>query len=73
MNFNPQTDINIFADFFTKRPEVNQDQLKQNLIQYYLPYVQKLIEIKKKKNSADGLIIGVSAIQGAGKTTQERF
>lgn len=70
MNFNPQTDINIFADFFTKRPEVNQDQLKQNLIQYYLPYVQKLIEIKKKKNSADGLIIGVSAIQGAGKTTQ---
>ena len=70
MNFNPQTDINIFADFFTKRPEVSQDQLKQNLIQYYLPYVQKLIEIKKKKNSADGLIIGVSAIQGAGKTTQ---
>lgn len=70
MNFNPQTDINIFADFFTKRPEVNQDQLKQNLIQYYLPYVQKLIEIKKKKNSADGLIIGVSAIQGARKTTR---
>jgi pantothenate kinase-related protein Tda10 len=70
MNFNIETDIQIFADFFKKRPEVLPDQLKQNLQQYYLPYVQKLIEIKKKKGSDEGIIIGVSAIQGAGKTTQ---
>ncbi len=70
MTFDKPVDITIFNDFFKKRPEVLPDQLTQNLQQYYLPYVQKLIEIKKKKGVDDGIIIGVSAIQGAGKTTQ---
>jgi pantothenate kinase-related protein Tda10 len=70
MNFNLEKDLNIFDDFFKKRPEVNSDQLKQNLKNYYLPYVTKLLALKKVKTSTDGIIIGVSAIQGAGKTTQ---
>lgn len=70
MDFDVEKDIVIFDDFFSKRPEVNKEQLKQNLQHYYLPYITKLIDLKKKKNSTDGIIVGVSAIQGAGKTTQ---
>lgn len=70
MQFDVETDIKIFDDFFKKRPEVDREQLKQNLQHYYLPYVQKLIALKQKKPTQDGIIIGVSAIQGAGKTTQ---
>ncbi len=70
MDFDVEKDIVIFDDFFSKRPEVNKEQLKQNLEHYYLPYIAKLIDLKKKKSSTDGIIVGVSAIQGAGKTTQ---
>lgn len=70
MDFNWEKDSAIFDEFLAKRPEVNQGQLKQNLEHYYLPYIAKLIDLKKKKSSTDGIIVGVSAIQGAGKTTQ---
>ncbi len=70
MDFDLEKDISIFDGFFQKRPEVDKEQLKQNLEHYYIPYVQKLIELKKNKTSSDGIIVGVSAIQGAGKTTQ---
>lgn len=70
MEFDFDKDIEIFNDFFEKRPEVGKDQLKQNLEHYYIPYVTKLIALKKAKTSDEGIIVGVSAIQGAGKTTQ---
>jgi pantothenate kinase-related protein Tda10 len=70
MDFDLEKDLSIFDDFFEKRPEVDKDQLKQNLEHYYIPYVKKLIGLKKAKTSSDGIIVGVSAIQGAGKTTQ---
>lgn len=68
MNFDIETDFYIFTHFLQKRPEVIPNTLKKDLQIYYLPYVQKLIELKNKKNST--VLVGVSAIQGAGKTTQ---
>src|SRR5581483_9628594 len=70
MDFDLNTDIKIFDDFFARRPEVTQDSLKHDLAKYYLPSVQKLVELKQQKSPGQGLIVGVSAIQGAGKTTQ---
>lgn len=70
MEFNNTEDFLIFETLLKKRPEINTEKLKQDLKNYYLPYIQKLIDLKNKKNSEQGLIIGVSAIQGTGKTTQ---
>lgn len=70
MEFDPEENIEIFEPLFNKRPEVDPASLKQDLVHYYLPYIQKIIDIRQKKNNSDGLIVGVSAIQGAGKTTQ---
>ncbi len=70
MDFHLDKDIEIFKPIFEKRPELTADNLKKDLIKYYLPYVEKLINLKKIKGGTDGLIVGVSAIQGAGKTTQ---
>jgi D-glycerate 3-kinase len=70
MQFHIDKDIEIFKPIFEKRPEVTRENLKKDLTRYYLPYIQKLIDLKKKKGGNDGLIVGVSAIQGAGKTTQ---
>ncbi len=70
MDFDLDKDINIFDKFFKSRPEVSADKLKIDLEKYYLPYAKKLVELKKNKDTLDGLIVGVSAIQGAGKTTQ---
>lgn len=69
-DFDVIKDIGIFNSIFEKRLEISPERLKLDLINYYLPYVQKLIELKKKKADSKGMIIGVSAIQGAGKTTQ---
>ncbi len=63
-------DLNVFEPVFKKRPEINREILEKDLARYYLPFAQKLIDLKKSKNSNQGLIVGVSAIQGAGKTTQ---
>lgn len=70
MDFNIQENFNIFNELLKKRPEIIPDTLKQDLKIYYLPYVQKLTDLKNKKNPAQGILIGVSAIQGTGKTTQ---
>lgn len=58
-----------FKDILKKRPEINPETLKKDLQRYYLPFAQKLINLKKQ-NPNNGIIVGVSAIQGAGKTTQ---
>ena len=70
MDFDPDKDLEIFNSFFQKRPEISKESLKENLQRYYLPFIQKLTNLKQQKNSSNGLIIGVSAIQGVGKTTQ---
>ena len=62
--------MQIFEPFFKKRPEVVFQKFKSDLERYYLPYVNKLIELKKHKQENDGMIVGISAIQGAGKSTQ---
>ncbi len=59
-----------FDAFFAKRPEISREGLERDLDLYYYPYVEKLIAIKRQRVSSNGLIVGVSAIQGAGKTTQ---
>jgi pantothenate kinase-related protein Tda10 len=63
-------DLSFLEDFFTKRPEVSKEKLTVDLEKYYLPFLNELLAIKKTKNSSEGIIVGVSAIQGAGKTTQ---
>ncbi len=63
-------DIEIFNDLFKKRPEISKEILEKDLTNYYRPFAQKLINFKKQKSGNKGLIVGVSAIQGAGKTTQ---
>ncbi|MBI2600070.1 hypothetical protein HYW43_04115, partial [Candidatus Daviesbacteria bacterium] len=70
MDFDIEKEFTIFSDVLQKRPEINADTLKKDLKNYYLPYIQKLINLKQQKGSSDGIIIGVSAIQGVGKTTQ---
>lgn len=68
MNFNIDSDFKIFDGLLKKRPEITQESLKKDLIKYYLPYVEKLLRLKNSQTY--GLIVGTSAIQGAGKTTQ---
>lgn len=70
MDFDIKKNFSIFDDILKKRPEIIPQSLKHDLTRYYLPFIQRLIELKQKNNSQDGIIIGVSAIQGAGKTTQ---
>lgn len=70
MDFNLKTDFAIFAELLNKRPEILADSLKQDLLNYYLPYIEKLINLKNEISSENGLIVGISAIQGTGKTTQ---
>lgn len=70
MDFDLDKDIAIFNPLFEKRPEILPDQLKPDLTNYYLPYVQKLVNLKKQKSDSSGILVGISAIQGAGKTTQ---
>ncbi len=60
-------DFNKFSALLEKRPEINAENLKKDLERYYLPFARKLIVLKKDDKA---VIVGVSAIQGAGKTTQ---
>jgi pantothenate kinase-related protein Tda10 len=66
----PQIDLTIFDSLLQKRPELSPVTLKEDLDRYYLPYIKKIIDLKDQKGGSEALIIGVSAIQGAGKTTQ---
>lgn len=70
MNFDIETNIGIFGSLFEKRPEIDKKNLKEDLSRYYLPYVRRLIRLKQKNGGQGGVIVGVSAIQGTGKTTQ---
>src|SRR5689334_13945186 len=68
MDFNIETDFSIFEELLKKRSEINPEELKVDLSRYYLPYIDKLLKLKKENGEA--VLVGVSAIQGAGKTTQ---
>lgn len=68
MNFDPESDFHIFDGLLKKRPEISIDSLKTDLKNYFLPFVEKLLKLKE--SSEKGIVVGVSAIQGAGKTTQ---
>lgn len=70
MDFDIDENISIFDGLIKKRPELSSEALKQDLKKYYLPYIEQIVAQKKKKRPNAGLIVGVSAIQGAGKTTQ---
>lgn len=62
--------MRLFDAFFARRPEIQKASFAKDLKNYYLPYIKKLVNFKQKKKTSTGLIVGVSAIQGAGKTTQ---
>lgn len=68
MDFNIEENFQIFDSILRKRPEIKEEALKKDLQKYYLPFAQKLISLKQ--NTPHGIIVGVSAIQGVGKTTQ---
>lgn len=70
MEFDIEKDFGIFQPVLDRHSDVSPDGLKHDLGSYYLPFVQKLFDAKKQKGGEDGLIVGVSAIQGAGKTVQ---
>lgn len=70
MNFNPDTDFHIFDELLKKRPEISAESLKEDLKKDFIPYVEQLLKLKEQKSPDKGFVVGVSAIQGAGKTTQ---
>lgn len=70
LSFNYSDNAVIFKDFFERRPEIKLDQFQNDLKHYYLPYLERIIATHKQKLSKEALIIGVSAIQGTGKSTQ---
>lgn len=67
MDFYIDRDFKIFDEVLRKRPEISAESLKRDLTNYYLPYIEKLLNLK---TGSKGLIVGISAIQGTGKTTQ---
>lgn len=69
MDYHNEKDFSIFESVLKKRPEIKPKGLERDLQKYYLPFARKLINTKKQNNNG-GVIVGVSAIQGAGKTTQ---
>lgn len=64
------SDFSIFDELLKKRPEISGESLKADLDKYYIPYLTRIIQKRKTLEEGKGLIVGVSAIQGAGKTTQ---
>lgn len=70
MDFNSGTDLSIFNNLFKKRPEIIPENLQHDLTRYYLPFIEQIINLKKQRADSAALIVGISAIQGAGKTTQ---
>lgn len=68
MDFDIEKDFKIFDALLEKRPEISPESLKTDLKDYYLPYLGKLLQLKT--DGARGMVVGISAIQGVGKTTQ---
>ncbi len=75
MDFDVENDLAIFDELLKNRPEIKKEALQKDLTTYYLPYINKIVELLKHKrqNISDGLVVGISAIQGAGKTTQDEI
>ncbi|MBI2593142.1 hypothetical protein HYW44_00670 [Candidatus Daviesbacteria bacterium] len=69
MDFDIDSNFEIFEPILKKRPEISPESLKEDLKRYYIPFIEKLLKLKKGAGG-DGLIVGMSAIQGTGKTTQ---
>lgn len=65
----PEADLSLFSEILQRRPELT-PTLPRDLERHYLPFVEKLIGLRQQQNPDEALIVGVSAIQGAGKTTQ---
>jgi len=59
-----------FKPILEKRPEIEETALMYDLWNYYLPYMNHLIELKKTQAPDKAFMVNTSAIQGAGKTTQ---
>lgn len=70
MDFDIEKDFGIFDSLLQRRSEIFRDLFKNDLKNYYLPYIEKLFKLKEELGGDSGLVIGVSAIQGTGKTTQ---
>lgn len=70
MDFDIEKNIDLFLPIIKNRPTIDEGKFKADINNYYLPYVQKLIDLKQSRNDGKGIIVGISAIQGAGKTTQ---
>lgn len=70
MSLDTDLDFSIFDDFLKRRPHYKTEALKRDVKGYFLPFARKLIALKHQKGGDDGLVVGISAIQGAGKTTQ---
>lgn len=64
MEFDIEKDIFIFDELLALRPSIDRAKFADDLKQYYVPFVEKLLKLPTPA------IVGVSAIQGAGKTTQ---
>lgn len=60
----------IFDHFLETHPHYKPEALRRDITHYFLPFTQKLIDAKERQGGTDALIVGISAIQGAGKTTQ---
>lgn len=61
-----------YHEILRANPAITLSQLEADLSNYYEPYVKHLV-ILHQKNPGQGLIVGVSAIQGTGKTTQGKI
>lgn len=70
VDFDIEKNLKLFDPVFQKRPEIDVANFQQEFKNYYLLYLQKIIDKKKANRNSDGLIVGISAIQGTGKTTQ---
>lgn len=65
------SDFGIFDVLFRNRPEIVPSTIKTDLERYYLPFLNNLVALQEKGKLSRRAIIGISAIQGAGKTTQQ--
>jgi pantothenate kinase-related protein Tda10 len=70
MIFDVDQDFPIFDNFLKHHTHYKPEVLKRDIRNYFLPFIDKLIALKAQRNSKNGIIVGISAIQGAGKTTQ---
>lgn len=65
--------LHLFDDVLRKNPQIARESLLSELVDYFNPYARRLIDRLSDHRKAKGpeipLIIGVTAVQGARKTT----